>query len=105
MWDSGQVSAAQAGVWCGCPSGGRRAKFGSAQGCSSNAGQAPAGRSPAVGGQHSLLCSFPGVEGMRKGEEFLPGAQVSSPGSWKSISTSALQGTRSDRHHLPQRQG
>lgn len=82
VWDSGQVSASQAAAWCGCPSGGRRAKFGStglqqecragscrkdtsAQGCSrdGNAGQGPAGRSPAVGGQRSVLCSVPSCGG------------------------------------------
>lgn len=97
VWDSGQVSAVQAGAWCGALL---------------EAGEQSLGvQGPVSKGTRDrvpVLCSIPGLCRAGGKGKFLPGVafQVSSAGSWKSISTNALQGTRSDRqqYHLHQRQ-
>lgn len=76
----GQVHRAAAGMHCRALSGG--APGTGSQRCSGRAALRHSAPSPAV-------------EDIAKVEEFHPGVavQVSSPDSWKSISTTALQGT------------
>lgn len=96
VWDSGQVPAAHTGaLWV--PFWRLRAGFGSAQGCSRNAVQGLPGRAP---GTHSQPCSVRAAlrhcapSPSSGGHEETGGVSscschsVSSPGSWKSISTS-----------------
>lgn len=63
--------------------------------CRALSGRAPGTGSQSCSGRAALRhgAPSPAVEDIARVEEFHPTVQVSSPDSWKSISTTALQGT------------